>query len=185
MYEKKHQCKTVSTTNRRKYRSLIIGFINGQWIFDYKTGRYAVQQDKIHTVADDRISFACRITIDFCPYCGEKLSIETHVYQPISSSQKDKSSEKIHTCPPLKEYNLKNPSIGSSEDENGLWMVVGEDNSLRGYYEWMLNRYSLGPEQKTQEALEKQISDSYFEYGFGISFCPFCGETLDKESVQS
>jgi hypothetical protein len=186
MSEKEHQCKTISFTNSKKYRFLKINLSKDKWIFEYKTGKYAVNQDEVHLVANDRISFACSLVVNFCPHCGDKLSSEKSTLLPlISSQQEDEGVEKIHLCLPLKEYNCKNPEIGSSEDKNGLWKVVGEQNLVRGYRKWMLDRYSFATEQKVQDGRAEQIGELCFEYGFGISFCPFCGASLPEEILSN
>jgi len=115
-----------------------------------------------------------QIIINFCPYCGEKLDPtldiqptdlhKAHAPEPTYPMQ---PPENFYQCPEVEAHN-------KAANEN--WFIVRDPEGV-----WFFEKHIRATQQMVEMRDADFAGELLFLSGFGISFCPFCGELLNEK----
>ena len=179
-----HQCHWVRLKNDLEDESIIICGIDDEWVFTRNRFANAICVEDGQADYIGELLFTSHIVINFCPYCGEKLS-DNQDLSYVGSNHKEYWTgtrwevEDFYQCSPLEKYNQKVRNFQTDTDTNGLWFVTKDNYDNDDI--WLLERHIFATQQMVQNGEADEVGEVCFEYGFDILFCPFCGERLDEK----
>jgi len=169
----KHACQSIKKRNDL-YHLEEIEQVGTKWILHHELKAnekwvYDGEAQQIGEVIHDH-----KITINFCPYCGEKLN------QPLEIRQTDFHKQlapepaypelppgNFFQCPEVEAYNT-----GTNEK----WFIIRDPEGI-----WMLEKHIPATKEMVEMREAEYVGELQFLSGFDVLFCPFCGELLDTE----
>ena len=169
-----HQCESIKTQNSFDDTQVEIKVEKDTCTFE--RNRYScelcVEDGEAQYV--DELMFGFKVDINSCPYCGERFVNNTINANPIITKE-DPEFDYRHTCNPLEKYNVFFTDLNIDGYEKGLWVISRFTDES-----WMFERYFFSIESMVEDEEADFVGELCFEFGTGISFCPFCGIKLNK-----
>lgn len=167
-----HICNSIRKSNDLYHLDDIRQF-GDKWIFHHqlKANEKWVIDGEARYVGE--VLSDARLTINFCPYCGEKLTVDV----PISTNalHKGNAQNQHPQCPEIEAYNHYLFQSGIKE----IWLITKETDEEW----WTLGRYLPATIEMVRAEEADYAGELCFQSGFGILFYPFCGELLDEDQL--
>jgi hypothetical protein len=176
----KHSCHRLTEQNDT-YHLVEIEQVDTKWFFhrELKANEKWVYDGEAKNIGD--VVSDHKIIINFCPYCGEKLNRSLEIRQTDFHKQNAPEPkypilppENFFQCPEIEIYNLV---------AKERWFIVRDPDDVCIDGVWMLEKFTNATDEMVQMGNADYIGELCFISGFGIWFCPFCGELLDIEQA--